>query len=656
MLTPSKKLAKDYCFEAKELKRAGKFREAISLLLEADSKLPEDRYIINSLGDAYLKSGDFESARKILENLLYSDPHRATSILLAKTYTEQGSFQKAKDLLFSLHTLNRYDTEVLSLLYEFYKREGNDFRAEEYKRQTQRAGGKILYSLNKVKFAVIRGLIKKKQYNEALGGLRAIMEKEPDNIRALEMMSEIYTAKNRPEKVKKIYKKIHELDPDNADVQKALGISYMCFIKMAKSLLGKESERKNLIGTLEAGLKLHGNKVEYLKFYAVALGDIGRNNEAIDMAKRALKIDPDNVNVLDLLTSLHKKNGDSESAKKLYARILEIQPGHNPARRALKLGKVKKDPVEQMNSSTQVIKEVEKLLKRKKIDDAIHELEKSIESTGGSSPTQLKMLGQLYLSENKNELAKQCFDKLASDFEDGNRGDMVRFNVSTVLKRCKELRKNRKYFNAIILLKEANRRYPRNIEYLEKLTLTYTKVLDMDAANECYQKILNIDPEHKPALRALKEISDQQHSLNDSKASIKGLDFQQAKHQLQELAKEKPNNEILLYLLAKLYILSHNPAQAKLILINLIKKEKPRFQVICLLAVCTAEDDPVWTELESKSGERQVLQAYEVARNLKRFLSKEKEFIHSSDVWRKVVTSAPLNKLAGTVLSGSWDE
>ena len=121
--------------EARQLEKANKPAQAITLYLEAATMAPDEPYILGALGTAYLRAGELQTARLNLQKAVRLQPdYYRTRMGLGYLYLQQGQVSKANDELAESVRLLPV-TENLFLLAEA-REKGGDV-----------AGGMSLYRL-----------------------------------------------------------------------------------------------------------------------------------------------------------------------------------------------------------------------------------------------------------------------------------------------------------------------------------------------------------------------------------------------------------------------------------------------------------------------------------------------------------------------------
>jgi len=142
-------------------------------------------------------------------------------------------------------------------------------------------------------------LFNSEQYEEALSYLNEVLEKDPDNLQALNAKGAVFVKIERYEEALTYFDKILEMDPSNVDAL--------------------------------------NNKV-------VTLGKLDRGNEAAQYVQRVLELDPAHIEALISQGQVHIRMGEYEEALSYFESAVEIDPNHIEALNAggqtiIKMGK-----------------------------------------------------------------------------------------------------------------------------------------------------------------------------------------------------------------------------------------------------------------------------------------------------------------------------
>lgn len=151
-------------------------------------------------------------------------------------------------------------------------------------------------------------LFRQQKYLEAKKILQDILKKDPENSAAYNNLGSIYLIRGRLARAERYFKKAIELDPTITDAHENL--KSINKFKKRKT----HTEIKNEINVLEAKSK-----------ELIQVGDI---DEAIEVSKQILEIDPTNVKIYNNLGILNFQKEEHEEAENYFVRALELYFHH----------------------------------------------------------------------------------------------------------------------------------------------------------------------------------------------------------------------------------------------------------------------------------------------------------------------------------------
>ena len=131
-----------------------------------------------------------------------------------------------------------------------------------------------------------------------------------------------------------VLQRVIEVDPENAsvegrlaDVYQKLGNSGAAFTAYLSS--GRKARNRGAMEEAETYLKraldLEENNVQAVIQYAELLGELGRNDDALETLNR-IPFQDFNPEVLEASFQVHRKSGKLEEAEKIAFHLIEIDP------------------------------------------------------------------------------------------------------------------------------------------------------------------------------------------------------------------------------------------------------------------------------------------------------------------------------------------
>jgi tetratricopeptide (TPR) repeat protein len=234
-------------------------------------------------------------------------------------------------------------------------------------------------------------LIDRGELDEAEKHLSYVLEKRPNSLEALLIMMKVAERKDRKSELKKIYEKIHALDPKNETIVYNLGVLeyedgryekslpyFKQYLKshpnesnlreilfdiykrtnnrkmaleealvllelkpenmdtyhfVAESFIKKEDYKK-LIPLTEKGLKINPEATELREYLLLSYLKTGNDKGAITQMKETLKRNPKNIELWLHVARLLEKNERYDEASEAYKNVIDLSPGHEEAEEA----------------------------------------------------------------------------------------------------------------------------------------------------------------------------------------------------------------------------------------------------------------------------------------------------------------------------------
>lgn len=151
--------------------------------------------------------------------------------------------------------------------------------------------------------------------NEALAMFEAVTRKVPTEVLGLLGIGNAQTALGNHDAALSAFQAAHAIEPRNIDVLNNLGNAL---------IVAKQIDAG--IASFEAALAEGAPNVILLANYARALRDAGRSEEAAEVCRRALAIDPGQLDIWNMLSTLLLAQGDREGARAALEKATENAP------------------------------------------------------------------------------------------------------------------------------------------------------------------------------------------------------------------------------------------------------------------------------------------------------------------------------------------
>lgn len=318
------------------------YQEAIQKCTQALEIDPQNETLYEKLAETYSKIEDTDNAK-------------LTYLKLAKLYKEQNNIQKAIMQIQKLYDLNPADLDVKMELADLTLRIGDPTKAlkllkpaafeltkkerypeaiaalqkilevspDDIQTLVQLSGVyKTINDIEEVKnsyFALVDIFCEKKSYNKAINYINLITEIEPDNIKALKTLPDIYEILNKKDLVVKSYLDLAEVYNNQAEFEKEEEIFNKILEIQPDNIETQEKQIKLLYNTgkveiADGRLNIAINKIKETKDYA----------QGIQFLLKFLKISPKEKKIHLLLIDLYKEIDDKINIVKEYNSLIEI--------------------------------------------------------------------------------------------------------------------------------------------------------------------------------------------------------------------------------------------------------------------------------------------------------------------------------------------
>ncbi|GAB4367938.1 MAG: tetratricopeptide repeat protein [Calditrichia bacterium] len=365
---------------ARDLMRLQYYESAIITLKQAHKKNPEDLEILNYLGEAYYNLKDFQQSVKYFELLLDKDPYNtAIQNNLVYLYTQLGMSDRLLNYYRKMMQAYPGDTgRALQYAMECLKQKKLEPAREVLTKVVQSDSTQLqaLYLLGNLQEL-------QKDSTAAIQTYSAILQKNPQNSKALDRLYRIFRSSRDWEKIEKTYLPLVEQDSTNTQVRLILAEAYYAqkkydqakavlepvlrdeqFRPAALELLGRISyEEENYaeaesyfsmlteenarnrygwlfltivynqqkqyqksISLLQRALSIHSQDADLLEIYGNTLDVVGRSAEAVEPLEKALQLEPDNLSFLASLAAVYDKLKMWDKSDSLYIAALEKYP------------------------------------------------------------------------------------------------------------------------------------------------------------------------------------------------------------------------------------------------------------------------------------------------------------------------------------------
>jgi tetratricopeptide (TPR) repeat protein len=247
----------------------------------ANALKPDTFEILHNLGQAYLRRGDNEKARGVLDRALKLSPNSAETLyLIAQTCSDEGKDLDALELLVKAHKLAPGNTDVI--------------------------------------FLMARLSMKQSFFEDAIPLLEEGLKVVPNRPNLLAALGECYFMMGRVDKAKDTFQTLIQVDPSAR--------SY-AFMGLAYRHLGRFDEA---VKYLEQGLKADPHDVSCLYNLGYIASRQGQYDLGEKWLKQALDVDPNYAEALLELANLKMRQKKFEEALPLLRKCARLHPHPAP--------------------------------------------------------------------------------------------------------------------------------------------------------------------------------------------------------------------------------------------------------------------------------------------------------------------------------------
>jgi len=326
--------------------------EVVDAARDADAALLIDSANIDAIAikaSIQFKNNQPEAAIKLLEQGILANPaDTRLKIVLAGVYGSRKEFQKAADVLNQLISLEPQLLSHRLMLAGLYVTMENLDKAETVLRDATQTNVKD----NQPKLALIQFLAEKRSQETAINELTGLISKDADNRELQFVLSGLFDAKGEPEKAADIYKniiKMDELKQDGITARNRLADLYVRQKRVdeAKVLINEviasnvndpdaltlrgrlalsDKNPSSAIADFRSVLRNQPDSVTLHRLLAMAHTINKEPDLALDLIKRAVILSPADVRLRAEYVRLLATTQDSDEMLRQLDAILKIEP------------------------------------------------------------------------------------------------------------------------------------------------------------------------------------------------------------------------------------------------------------------------------------------------------------------------------------------
>jgi putative PEP-CTERM system TPR-repeat lipoprotein len=292
--------------------RRGNAKVALSLLLPLVQKYPNDLEMVSLLGEAYLKSNDFENAMQYFDRAAALQP-QSSNIKQRQAQVHLGLGQKDQAVLeleqaVKLGEKSGQADIALIMLFINHKEFA---KAQQWLDQLEKKLPNNPVTSN------LSGLAYIGQNDRA--SARKAFEKalsiQPDFFRAATNLAKLDLAEGKPDLARKRFESVLEKDGKNIQAMMALA-----------ELASANKQDQEFLGWLDKAIKADPKALEPRA--ALVRHYLAKKNpqRALSLAREAVSIDPENAQSYSLLGSAQMATGDKAASLSSFVRVADKAP------------------------------------------------------------------------------------------------------------------------------------------------------------------------------------------------------------------------------------------------------------------------------------------------------------------------------------------
>ncbi len=334
--------------------------------------------------------------------------------------------------------------------------------------------------------------LKKEQWDNAVVEFRKILEENPNDTYILNQIGDCYLKKGDTDKAVKEFEKAAEIFRRDKQNYKAIAM-YRKILRNNPEMFDVHSKLAQLFA--EQGLIREA--IDQYKCVADSYSDKGQASEALDTYQHIVDLDPGNPQMRLRLAELYQKEGFSEKAIREYSRVAEHLFKMGDQEEAIDIWKkaIDADP----NNISARIGLINAYEEMGKVDEALKALKYALDLYEDNTEL-LMVAGEIYTRQENLEQAQKAYERaLRFNPNDLNAMEALAVNLALqgklahgtkVIDRViKHRYKRREYGYALKALKEFSKAAPEHLETHQKLAVVYQKLGQDKGEYEEYEYI-----------------------------------------------------------------------------------------------------------------------------------------------------------------------
>ncbi len=284
---------------------------------------PENLEAKALMANVHLSRNEFRAAKAALESIVRAKPKDVRARCnLGTALRIGGNFSEAEEAFRKALELDPENAKALHGLGEVLKATGR-------KKESDAAFAKALNAdplHGDTHLAKARTAQQARRYPDAEAAFKAVLKKQPQHFEALAGLAEVYLAQRKFADAEMLLSATERAHPKDPNVKLLLGEvkmgtgDFRSALKYLESVLSNVSENA---------------KVPVLQRIGVCYGKTRNHRKAFETAEQLLKINGNDTVALEIAAVSCEGFRNRSKAIQYYKRILKVDPGHVPAKKAL---------------------------------------------------------------------------------------------------------------------------------------------------------------------------------------------------------------------------------------------------------------------------------------------------------------------------------
>ena len=426
-------------------------------------------------------SRDYQLAARLYKNLLQNDPENLVLLKnLGNLYERSGNDKDSIPIYNEIVRLDPKNIDALNALGGIYR------RLKQYDKSISVLEKAVIVDENNSQVFYNLGYTYKlmEKYDDALACFDRVVDANPNDALAYNHLGTIYALEEKHDKAIAAYQRGLKVDPNHPILHLNLAKSYE-----------QTGNYELSIGEYENALRYKPGWLDAIDGYADLLLHRNKTQQAQDLIKQALTLNPDDSNLHNKMGKVYKEQNNFDAAENEYNGVLEKKSDDRNALSGLA------DTYEAGGKYTQALHTMEHLDRLYPDDNSVlkqyshillsanklNEAGKKIKAVWDKNPDDvqtLNLLGQWYICRNEEAKAFGCFkriDSLNPNYKEYLRDVAERYSQNSKLDKAIEY--NDRYLS---INEDSTKALYNRARYLEKKQ-------DYDAAMAAYKKLNEID-------------------------------------------------------------------------------------------------------------------------------------------------------------------